>query len=170
MPILTRRSCANTFQEVFERPSEHHAKVTLSSDTLFSLDTCLPRVIDGSESVASFGIEFCTRSLLSCRKLPWSPFVHWPSSSHWKKHFPPPPLNPFRFLTTAVFLFSCLASDLSFWSILLSTIVFNFWKLGVDILDEFPCRTILTRFWVDQTHVFSICTDFPGHHRMESLT
>ena len=34
--------------------------------------------------------------------------------------------------------------------------------------DEFPCHTILTRFWVDQTHVFLICTNFPGHHQVGS--
>ena len=32
--------------------------------------------------------------------------------------------------------------------------------------DESPCHTILIRFWVDQTHVFSICTDFPEPHLM----
>ena len=36
--------------------------------------------------------------------------------------------------------------------------------------DESPCRTIPIRFWVARTHVFSICTDFPRYHRMESLT
>ena len=36
---------------------------------LLFLDTLLPRVIDGSEGVAAFGVGFCARSLLSCRKL-----------------------------------------------------------------------------------------------------
>ena len=28
--------------------------------------------------------------------------------------------------------------------------------------DEFSCHTILIRFWVGRTHIFSICTDFPS--------
>ena len=36
--------------------------------TLLSLDKLVPRVMDGSESVAAFGVGFCARSLLSCRK------------------------------------------------------------------------------------------------------
>ena len=36
--------------------------------------------------------------------------------------------------------------------------------------NESPCRTIRIRFWVDQTHVSSICTDIPRFHRMEFLT
>ena len=81
--------------------------------TLLFLDILLPRVIDGSESVAAFGVAFCARSLLSCRKLHWSPFEHCPFSFHWlHKPFPPStPLNPFRFLPTApVSIFPCLSS------------------------------------------------------------
>ena len=36
--------------------------------------------------------------------------------------------------------------------------------------DEYPGRTIPIRFWVDQTHVSLICTDFPRYHRMEFLS
>ena len=50
--------------------------------TLLVIDILLPRVIDGSESVAAFGVGFCARSLLSYRKLHWSPFEHWPFSLH----------------------------------------------------------------------------------------
>ena len=48
------------------------------------LDTLLPRVFEdcGSEGGAAFGVGFA-RSLLSCRKLQWSPFKHWPFCFHW---------------------------------------------------------------------------------------
>ena len=36
--------------------------------------------------------------------------------------------------------------------------------------DESPCRTIPKRFWVDQTHLSLVCTDFPRPHQMEFLT
>ena len=84
------------------------------------------------------------------------------------------PLKPFRLLATAPdSTLPCLASKFrsrSFWSILLFTIVFNFWYLGIISFDESPCRAIPIRFWVARTHVFTICTDFPGYHRRESLT
>ena len=48
-------------------------------------DTLRPRVIDGSEGVASFGVGFCARSLLSCRKLHWSQL-----SDHQTSHPPRP--------------------------------------------------------------------------------
>ena len=57
-------------------------------------------------------------------------------------------------------------SDLYF-SSPLSSIVDNWASI---FSDESPCRTIPIRFWVARTHVFSICTDFPSHHQMESLT
>ena len=45
---------------------------------LLVLDTRRPRDKDGSEGVAALWSGFCARSLLSCRKLHWSPFEHWP--------------------------------------------------------------------------------------------
>ena len=57
-------------------------------------------------------------------------------------------------------------SDLFFFSPLVST--FESWE--PICFDESPCRTVLIRFWVDQTHVSSNCTDFPRSHRMEFLT
>ena len=50
---------------------------------LLFLDTLRPRVIDGSEGVAAFGVGFRARSLLSCGKLHVSPFDNWPFSFHW---------------------------------------------------------------------------------------
>ena len=60
--------------------------VDLSSQTdsglwgSFVLDALLPRVFEvgGSEGGSAFGVGFA-RSLLSCRKLHWSPFEQWPS-------------------------------------------------------------------------------------------
>ena len=49
------------------------------------LDTLLPRFFDGSEGVAAFGVGFA-RSLLSCRKLHWSPFEHCLLSSTGNKY------------------------------------------------------------------------------------
>ena len=83
MPILTKRSRASTFQEECAWLSKNHTRVTFASDTPFFLNTPLSRVIDGSEGVAAFGVGFCARSSLSCRKLHLSPFEHWPFSFHW---------------------------------------------------------------------------------------
>ena len=49
----------------------------------------------------------------------------------------------------------------------LSSIFVNWASISSD---ESSCRTYLKRFWVAQTDVFSICTDFPRLHRMECLT
>ena len=46
--------------------------------TLLFLDPLLPRSIDGSEGGAALGVGFGARSWLSCRKLHWSPFEHYP--------------------------------------------------------------------------------------------
>ena len=94
MPILTRLFGASTFQEVLTRQSIEFLRLVSASGNLF-LDSLLPRVfnfccseggtalavglipprvVDGSESVAAFGMGFCARSSLSCRKLHWSPF------------------------------------------------------------------------------------------------
>ena len=82
MPILTRRSRASTFQEVFAWLSKNSVSLTSASDASF-LDALRPRVIDGSEGVAAFGVGFCARSLLSYRKLHFSPFEQSPFSFHW---------------------------------------------------------------------------------------
>ena len=93
---------------------------------LLFLDTLRPRDIDGSESVAAFGVGVCARSLLSCRKLHWFRFF----SFHWSQiPFPPStPLNPF--------LDHCSCFNYCVWRqsfvigasdpILLFTMVFNF--------------------------------------------
>ena len=66
---------------------------------IFFLDVLLPRVIDGSEGGAAFGVGFRARSPLSCRKLHLSPFEHWPYSLHWQ-HTPFPLSNANEPLST----------------------------------------------------------------------
>ena len=82
--------------------------------------------------------------------------------------FPPStPMIPLRFSTDSIFhvwrqslvivvsdlySFSPLSSNSDSWASITS--------------DESPRRTILIRFWLDQTHVSSFCTDFPRFHRM----
>ena len=65
---------------------------------LLFLDTLRPRVIDGSEGVAAFGLGFCcTRSSLSSWKLHWSPFTGNRYLFLLQRR-----LVPFRFVTTAL--------------------------------------------------------------------
>ena len=118
MPTSARRSRASTLQIISARLSENG---TIDNFVIFLFfDTLRPRVIDGLEGVAAVCSGFWARSLLSCRKLHWSPCEHWPFS-----------LIPIRFLTKApVSILPCLASKFhnrSFWSFFLLSIVFNFW-------------------------------------------
>ena len=80
---LTKRFGANTFQEVFTRPSIELLRLDSASRISVSRRTS-PRVLEdcGSESGAAFGVSFA-RSLLSCRKLHLSPFEHCLFSFHW---------------------------------------------------------------------------------------
>ena len=120
---------------------------------LLFLDTPRPRVIDGSESAAAFGVGFRARSLLSCRKLHWFPFEHWPFFFPLvTSTFPPstPPI-PFRLLTTApVSNVPCLASKFRNRSLLISTPLHHgfstFDSCEPISSDESPCRTIPIRF------------------------
>ena len=79
-----------------------------------------------------------------------------------------------RFVTTVlVSILSFLASKcryLSFWSMLLFTIV-SIFDNGTSIsADEFQGHTVLIRFWADQTHVFLICISFPEYHQVGSYS
>ena len=72
-----------------------------------------------------------------------------------------------------LFRFSRLSSTFryrSFWSILLFTIfsTFDIWA-SISVYES-PSLTVPIQFWVAQTHVSSIFTDFPRCHRRESLT
>ena len=83
-------------------------------------------------------------------------------------------LNPFDYWPLLLFQFSRVCRQ-SFATWDYDLYFFSPWSSIFDNLasisfDEFPCRTILVRFWVDPTHVSSICTDIPGHHQTVSLT
>ena len=74
--------------------------------------------------------------------------------------------NPlFRFSNVWRQNFAVKVSDLYLFLPLFAT--FDYWASKSS--DEFPCRTIPIRFWVDQTHVSSICTDFPEYHLVDFL-
>ena len=70
------------------------------------------------------------------------------------------PLLLFRFSRAWRQFFAIGVSDLYFFSPLSS--YFDNW--ASISFDESPSCTILIRFWVDQTHVFSFCTDFRAFH------
>ena len=148
MPILTRRFGASKFQEVLTRRSIEFLRLTSSSGISFS------RSVGGVPFDVAHGGNYID--------LPSNTALILSTGNKLLFLFQLP-LNPLWLLTTAsVSIFSCLTSKFrnrSFWSSLLFIIVFTFWKLDINIFDEFPCHTILIRFWVDQTLVFSICTD-----------
>ena len=75
-------SCKYFSNSISTSVNESHQGLLLPLILLF-FDTLRPRVIDGSEGVAASDVGFCARSLLSCRKLHWFPFEHWPFSFHW---------------------------------------------------------------------------------------
>ena len=73
MPILTRWSRRSTLSNSIRTVGRKILPVWLLPLALLFLDVLLPRVIDGSEGGAAFGVGFGARSSLSCRKLHWSP-------------------------------------------------------------------------------------------------
>ena len=151
---------------VSARLSKNHTRILLPL-TFFFLDALPPRVFLRLRG----GVGFGARSLLSCPKLHWSPFEHWPFF--------------FRLVTSIFSYFNATHSLTIFWPLLLIqfsrvwrqsfeiaisvflllfSIVFNFWQLGIDIF-----------WWISMsynsnTHVFSICADFARFHRMGFLT
>ena len=91
--MLTRSSCASTFQEVFARLSKNHARVTFASDTP-------SRQKVWRLSVSVFVHDRCSHAG-NCAGLPSDIGLFLSTGS--KNLLPPStPLNPFRFLTTAV--------------------------------------------------------------------
>ena len=162
IPILTKCFRATTFQKVLTWQSIK-----------------LPRLASAS------GVSYSRRTSTSCS---WSWWVRSgvllvsvlnDRYSHADNNIGLP-LNTALLFSTGykyLFLFQChfITCDsskncTSFWSLLLFTIVFNLWEMASISFDELPCRTILKQLWVDQTHVFLICTDFPEYHLMESLS
>ena len=59
MPIFTRSSRAGTLSRKYLHGCRRMAPWLLLPCELLFLDTLRPRVIDGSESVAAFGVGFC---------------------------------------------------------------------------------------------------------------
>ena len=82
MPTLKAISCKNLSNSICTVVEEWIPGLLLPLILLF-LDTLRPRVIDRSEECGGIWCRFCARSLLSCQKLHWSPFEHWPFSFHW---------------------------------------------------------------------------------------
>ena len=72
MLAVTKRSRASTFQIVSTRLSKNGTMVT------FALDTSFPRHTSTSCHWPRRCGGIWARSLLSCQKLHWSPFEHWP--------------------------------------------------------------------------------------------
>ena len=83
MPTFTRRLCVRVPFKKNPHGCRRMVPGLLLPLTLLFRDILLPRVIDGSEGGAAFGVGFCAQSLLSCRKLQRSPFEHCPFSFHW---------------------------------------------------------------------------------------
>ena len=86
-PILTKWFSASTFQEIFTLLSIELPRLASASDVSFSRRS-LPHVLKlvAQRVTWLFGVGFA-RSWLSCRKLYWSPFEHWPCSFHWTNTF-----------------------------------------------------------------------------------
>ena len=177
MPIFTRRSRASTFQIVSARLTiecyqDHFCPWYFFSSTHFDLVSLMARKVWRlSRSVfvvhdrysharnctclpSNIGLFLSTRSkyLFLLQSL-LAPFDSWP-------------LLLFQFSRAWCQSFVIVVSDLNSFSPL-SSIFDNCASISSD---EAPCRAILIRCWIARTHVFSICTDFPMHHRMDFLT
>ena len=171
MPIFTKGSLASTLQIISARLSEHHGYFCLGyifSSTHFDLVRSMARkvwrqcvLVFGHDRYSHAGncIGFLSntglllstgnRNLFLLQRHVF-PFDSWP-------------LLLFQFSRAWRQSFVIEVSDLYFSSPSFS--IFDHWASISS--DESPCRTIPTQFWVARTHVFSMCTDFPRHHRME---
>ena len=141
---------------------------------LFFFDTLRPREKDGSEGVAAVCSRHdCYSHAGNCTGLLANTGLFLSTGSRYlfllQRHF-----SSLDSWSVLLFQFSSAwrqssvieVSDLHFSSPLSS--MFDTWASISS--DGSPCRTIPIQFWVAQTHVSLICTDFPRHHRMESLT
>ena len=146
MPILTRWSRTRTFQTVSARLSKN--SVLFFVHDLGSRDGNCIGPLANTVLFLSTGNKY-----LFLFQHHLSPFDSWP-------------LPLFQFSRVWRQSFVIEASDPSFsWP---SFSIAD--SLASISSDEFPGRTIPIRFRVYQTHVSSICTDFPGYHLRESLT
>ena len=82
MPMFKRRLSASTFSNNICTVVEewHHGYFCLG---YFSSSTHFDLVVRLAQKVWRLWVLVCARSLLSCRKLHWSPCEHWPFSFHW---------------------------------------------------------------------------------------
>ena len=177
MPIFTRRSRASTLQIISARLSENGTLVTFALDTSFlrhtstlwegwlrrcggsvfwflgTILTLMPETALVSFRTLAFFFPLVIKYLFLLQRH-WSPFDSWPLllfqfSRAWRQSFVIGVFDPY--------FSSPLSSIIDKWAWISS--------------DESPCRTIpIQFFWVAQTHIFSMCTDFPRYHRRESLT
>ena len=137
------------------------------------LDALVPLGVGGSEDGAVFGVAFA-RSWPSCRKLHWSPLEHSPFAFHWQQTpcLLSTALDPLRLAITApvsiLSHFWCQRFVIRVSDPCFSSPSFSIFDNRAPISsDECPCHPTPIRFWVDQTHVILICTDFPGYHRIK---
>ena len=113
-----------------------------------------------AQSGAVFGVGFA-RSLLSSRKLHWSPSEHWNTTltPAIRKHRP-----CFNYLIPGV---KVSKSEFLIYASLHHRLCCFDNRASISS-DEFPCRAILIRIWVDQTSVLSIGFKFPRRHQVGS--
>ena len=163
MPIFTRRSRANTFQNNICKVVEEwtHGYFCLgyfSSSTHFDLVMRLAQKV-WRQCVLVFAHDLESRGG-NCNGLFLNTGLLLSTGNKYlfllRRH-----LFPFDFLISQFShawrqSFVIEVSDLYS----LFTTVFNFDHWEPVCSDESPYRTIPIRFWVDQTHVLSICTDF----------
>ena len=174
MPTFTRRSRTAASQIVSALLTKNGPMVIFASDT--SLRDTSTSGHDWLRRRGGSVFWFCARSWASWRKLHRSPCEHWLSFSTGNQHLF---LLQCRFI--GLDLFHCswinsLVPGVKFCLIEVSDLyssspwfaTFDTWASISS--DESPCRKIPIRLWVAQTHVSSICTDFPRNHRMEFLT
>ena len=174
MPIFTRRSREGTFQIISARLSKNGKMVTFASDTSLPRHTstswcgwlrrCGGSVFWFLRTILGLVADIATVSLRTLAF--FFPLVTYLFLLQRR-------LVLFDSLPLLLIQFSHIQRQ-SFVIEVSDQYSPSPWFLNFDIWetvssDESPSRTIPIRFWVDQTHVSSICTDFPRYHRMELL-
>ena len=175
-PKLTKRSRASTFQITSARLSNNHTNVTFASDTSFPRHTstsCHWKLRNWGGFQCRFLCTIVTlmpeTALVSLRTLAsFFPLTANTSSSfnaYWSLAIldncssfdsPVPGVRVSQSKVSDLYSFSSSSSISYIWA---ST-----------SLNESRCRSFRRQFWVAQTHIFSICADFPRNPRTESLT
>ena len=176
MPIFTRRSRAGTIQIISARLSKNGPLVTFASDTSLLRHTstswygwlrrCGGSVFWFLRTILGFVAETASVSLRTLAF--FFPLVTDTFFLLQRQLIPSDSLSLFLIQFSHAWRQSFVIEVSDVYSS--SPWFATFDSLEPMSFDESPCRTILIRFWVDQTHVSSVCTDFPRYHRMESLT